>query len=149
MVDWTDDVHELTDVLELERFGVVGFSDGGAHALACGARLGERMTAVVSAGGRAPGIETTTFTEDEDDDPAHRAGALADWEAIFARPWGFEPAELRVPTLLCRGELDHVPAAHADHLARVIPGAELRVWPGLGHDAVFARWAEVLAFVRQ
>jgi len=149
VVDCADDLRELADALKLERFGLVGFSDGGAHALACAARLGERVTAVVSAGGRAPGIETAAFTEDDEDDPAQREGALADWSAIFTRPWGFEPAEIRVPTLLCRGDLDHVPAAHAEHLARAIPGVELRVWPGLGHDAVFARWAEVVAFVLQ
>ncbi len=46
LVDWADDVAQLADHLDIERFVVVGISGGGPHALVCGALLPERVTAV-------------------------------------------------------------------------------------------------------
>ena len=44
--DWPDDVQELADALQIERFGVIGFSGGGPYAMACAYRMPERVTAV-------------------------------------------------------------------------------------------------------
>lgn len=46
MVDWAADVEELSDALGLDRFGVVGFSMGGPHALAIGAMLPTKVTGI-------------------------------------------------------------------------------------------------------
>lgn len=43
--DWPDDVTDAADELGLERFAVAGVSGGGPFAIACAARLGERLTA--------------------------------------------------------------------------------------------------------
>jgi pimeloyl-ACP methyl ester carboxylesterase len=48
------DVGAIADVLSIDRFAVVGHSGGGAHALACGALLPERVLAVVSISATAP-----------------------------------------------------------------------------------------------
>jgi len=48
------DVAAVADALGVERFGVLGHSGGGPHALACAALLPERVTAVVSFAGLAP-----------------------------------------------------------------------------------------------
>ena len=48
------DVAAVADSLGIERFAVLGHSGGGPHALACGALLGDRVLAVVSASGPAP-----------------------------------------------------------------------------------------------
>jgi pimeloyl-ACP methyl ester carboxylesterase len=48
------DVSAIADALGLQRFAVMGHSGGGSHALACGALLPERVTAVVCASGMAP-----------------------------------------------------------------------------------------------
>ena len=48
------DVGELADALSIDRFAVAGYSGGGSHALACGALLADRVTAVVSLAGLAP-----------------------------------------------------------------------------------------------
>lgn len=48
------DVAAVADALGLDRFGVVGHSGGGSHALACGALLPDRVTGVVSISGLAP-----------------------------------------------------------------------------------------------
>ena len=44
----------VADALGVDRFAVMGHSGGGAHALACGALLPQRVLAVVSVSGLAP-----------------------------------------------------------------------------------------------
>jgi pimeloyl-ACP methyl ester carboxylesterase len=44
--DWAADVRALADSLGLDRFAVLGYSRGGRYALACGARIPERLTAI-------------------------------------------------------------------------------------------------------
>jgi pimeloyl-ACP methyl ester carboxylesterase len=44
LLDWPDDVRHLANALGLERFAVVGFSNGGPHAAACAYKLGRRLT---------------------------------------------------------------------------------------------------------
>ena len=48
------DVAAIADALGLDRFAVMGHSGGGSHALACGALLPGRVTAVVCVSGMAP-----------------------------------------------------------------------------------------------
>lgn len=48
------DVTSIADALDLDRFAVMGHSGGSAHAVACGAMLGERVAGVVSMAGIAP-----------------------------------------------------------------------------------------------
>jgi len=41
---------------------------------------------------------------------------------------------IRVPTLVMHGEVDNlIPAAHGEAFAAAIPGAELKLYPGVGH----------------
>jgi len=49
-----DDVAAVADALGIDRFAVMGHSGGGPHALACAARLPERVFAAVSIAGLAP-----------------------------------------------------------------------------------------------
>jgi pimeloyl-ACP methyl ester carboxylesterase len=52
------DVSAIADALGIRRFAVMGHSGGGAHALACGALLSERVIGAVSVSGLAPyGVE--------------------------------------------------------------------------------------------
>jgi pimeloyl-ACP methyl ester carboxylesterase len=52
--DWPTDVSDLADALGLGRFAVVGISNGGPYALACGARLPERLTGLAVVSGMGP-----------------------------------------------------------------------------------------------
>ncbi|MBX5458281.1 MAG: alpha/beta hydrolase [Thermogemmatispora sp.] len=45
LLDWPDDVAEVADHLGIERFAVEGFSAGGPYALACAAKIPQRLTA--------------------------------------------------------------------------------------------------------
>jgi pimeloyl-ACP methyl ester carboxylesterase len=57
MLDWADDVAELADALEIDRFAVVGTSSGGPYALACAVSLPARV--------RRVGLASTTVPLDE------------------------------------------------------------------------------------
>jgi pimeloyl-ACP methyl ester carboxylesterase len=46
LLDWADDISELADALEIEKFAVVGVSGGGPGALACAWKLPESLTSV-------------------------------------------------------------------------------------------------------
>lgn len=56
LLDWTDDLTILADVLGVGRMHVVGLSGGGAYALAAGAALPDRVDRVVVIGGVAPTV---------------------------------------------------------------------------------------------
>jgi len=61
ILDWPDDVIELADALQMDRFAVLGISGGGPYACACAFKIPERMTATVIACGlgpsEAPGVK--------------------------------------------------------------------------------------------
>jgi len=64
---------------------------------------------------------------------------------LFTRPWGFSPREIRVPIRFWHGDADNlVPLEHAEHLAALIPDAELRVRPREGHMGNLDAAEEVL-----
>lgn len=44
LLDWADDVAELADALGIDQLGVIGYSAGGPHALACAYALTDRLT---------------------------------------------------------------------------------------------------------
>jgi pimeloyl-ACP methyl ester carboxylesterase len=52
--DYADDVSALADALGFGRFAVLGYSGGAPYALACGAKLPERVSAVGTAAGAGP-----------------------------------------------------------------------------------------------
>lgn len=85
--------------------------------------------------------------------------AMAEWMAVamsrpygmveeyraMARPWGFEPGDIRVPTTYWQGGRDTlVPAHWAEQLQEATPGARLQAVPGDGHFLAYSRWHEVL-----
>ena len=54
ILDWPDDVIELADALQLDRFAVLGISGGGPYAAACAFKAPERLTATAIVGGMGP-----------------------------------------------------------------------------------------------
>jgi pimeloyl-ACP methyl ester carboxylesterase len=76
------------------------------------------------------------------------AGMAADIVSYTIAPWGFDPAAVGAPTTAFYGADDvTVPPAHGQWYAGQVPGAELRVVPGIGHLVALTRWADVLAAV--
>lgn len=46
LMDWPQDIIELADALDIDRFGILGFSAGGPYALACAHQSPPRLTNV-------------------------------------------------------------------------------------------------------
>jgi pimeloyl-ACP methyl ester carboxylesterase len=54
LLDWPDDVRQLADHLDIDRFSVAGWSSGGPYALACAHNLPTRVEAGAVIAGLAP-----------------------------------------------------------------------------------------------
>ena len=53
-------------------------------------------------------------------------GPVVDDDLAYVQPWGFEPHDVAVPTVIVHGRLDRmVPFAHGEWLAAACPSAEL------------------------
>lgn len=77
-------------------------------------------------------------------------GGLIDDDVAFTRPWGFDLAEVRVPTLLVHGERDRVvPRSHA--VRALADLAQARLWMRLdeGHVAVLNVVPDALDWLRE
>ena len=81
----------------------------------------------------------------------HGTGGMVDDDLAYVSPWGFEPAEVTVPTLILHGGEDRVvPSAHGEWLARHCPSAELWRRPDDGHVSVLGgSGADALAWLRE
>jgi pimeloyl-ACP methyl ester carboxylesterase len=67
---------------------------------------------------------------------------------LFGRRWGFDVRNVRVPTLLRYGDADIiVPLAHGEHLASLLPGADLRIYPGEGHVGSLGASSEIFDYL--
>jgi pimeloyl-ACP methyl ester carboxylesterase len=74
---------------------------------------------------------------------------LIDDELANVGPWGFDPAEVQVPTLLMHGALDRmVPCSHSEWLVGRCPTAELRLVPDDGHVSVLRHAPAALEWLR-
>jgi len=54
LLDWPDDISELADALEFERFAVCGHSFGGPYVAACAHQLADRITSAAIVAGISP-----------------------------------------------------------------------------------------------
>lgn len=204
---FADDVAELADALDIERFAVVGLSGGGPHAQACAARLPDRVTsAMIVSGAGSPeaaldgrrgvgrffvklGLWMAPFLAwltamwvafwaphmrqwmmprsidravmkrreareamCEETREALRPGgrAMSQDLALFARPWGFTPAEVGAsPVRLWHGDADKVvPVRVGRYFAREIPGCQATFVRGGGHLMIVDHAGEIMEAVR-
>jgi pimeloyl-ACP methyl ester carboxylesterase len=68
-------------------------------------------------------------------------GWIDDWEAMVT-PWGFDVADVAVPTLFWHGDRDEsCPLAHAQWMCARMPRASVVVQPGDGHLSIGVRRA--------
>jgi pimeloyl-ACP methyl ester carboxylesterase len=208
LVGWPADAATLADHLGVERFAVLGVSGGAPYALACAARIPERLTriglvaplgpvdtpaatagmallgrfflalfrrtpaaghlllapltrlpperlfalftATVPATDRAalarPGVRDLFVASLAEAFRQGSRGAAREL-TLYSRPWGFDPAAIRLPVYLWHGEGDiTVPAAMGHRLARAIPGCRATFLSGEGHFSLpVERMEEILA----
>ncbi len=202
VVDVAADTATVLAAIGADRCLIAGWSGGGPHALACGARLGATAAVLVIAGvapygaegldwmagmGEGNIAEFSAALDGEDrlrplllgEREQLKAGTAADlvasldtllpdvdravltgefgedlaanfheamrtgvegWfedDMAFARSWGFELAEISVPTMIWQGSADlMVPFAHGQWLASRLPGASAHLEEGEGHLSV-------------
>lgn len=81
VVDVVADVKQILDSLGIDRCISAGWSGGGPHTLACGARLPERVTSVLAIAGVAPyGAEGLDFLAGMGQDNVDEFGAVVEGE---------------------------------------------------------------------
>jgi pimeloyl-ACP methyl ester carboxylesterase len=71
------------------------------------------------------------------------------WElTVLARPWGFDPSQIRMPVTLWQGEDDrNVPVEWGRYFATTLPNCTAHFLPSEGHLLIFDHWDEILAEV--
>ena len=164
---YAGDVEQLADAHGWERFAVIGVSAGAPFALAAAWRLPDRVVAAAAASPLAPWpafryrVPAAGFRVPVAGPLAYEAGLrllhargataprdMLDDYAVCRRPWGFDPAEVRVPVVLWHGLRDRlVPVAHATRLAAALPDCATHLEPRAGHFFFGARVADIIASV--
>ncbi|WP_218041213.1 alpha/beta fold hydrolase [Acrocarpospora macrocephala] len=77
-------------------------------------------------------------------------GGWIDDSLAFTAPWGFDPAEIRVPTLVWHGQDDKFsPLSHSRWLSERIPTARMTVQPGAAHFHAFHVLPDLLPWLVQ
>lgn len=73
-------------------------------------------------------------------------GAAADILSYTARPWGFDPAQVRAKTLVVGGQGDAIAGnAHAVWYKNAVPDSRMEMVPGTGHLVIVPAWGRVLS----
>ncbi len=69
---------------------------------------------------------------------------------LFGRDWGFSLRDIRVPVFFWHGDADNlVPLSHGEHMASLVPKAELRVRPEEGHLGGLGASREIFEAIAQ
>jgi pimeloyl-ACP methyl ester carboxylesterase len=126
VADCAADVRGISEAVGFERCAVWGFSGGGPHALACGALLGDLVTAVAAIGSPAPfdapGLDSLAGRSDE---------AREDHELFLSdrAAWERHGERQREEILaMSAGELAEQWSAGASAADRAALDGELGVW---------------------
>jgi len=68
---------------------------------------------------------------------------VADDYSSYLKPWGFDPRDVKVPTVIWQAELDkNVPSQHGRWLAAHMPNARLEIRNGESHLGLFVNYEE-------
>ena len=96
VVDVVDDVREILVELQVRRCLVAGWSGGGPHALACGARLADQVSGVLLVAGVAPyGVDGLDFMAGMGEQNVEEFGLSADDPPALHRYLEAEAEQLR------------------------------------------------------
>jgi pimeloyl-ACP methyl ester carboxylesterase len=121
LLDWPTDLRQLLDRIRIERFGVAGWSLGGAFAMAAAARLPDRVGGLVLVASVIPrdweGMNDEINATDRRfmwltrvAPPVARAGFAALRTAARRTPRAFTRRATRTMSPAARARLDHPPA---------------------------------------
>jgi pimeloyl-ACP methyl ester carboxylesterase len=134
--DWADDVLAFLDGLEIQQASVLGWSMGGQYALACAARLGDRITRAVVVAGALPLTDDQTLGElNQMDRRLTKQAQHRSWAARL--------------TLTAMAQMaKHAPAMWTKTLTKDLPDAEAKTVRGLSDPGLAASAAAGLSSTR-
>jgi pimeloyl-ACP methyl ester carboxylesterase len=134
---WARDLAALFDALGIERAIVAGSSMGGAIAQRFGIDFPGKTEALMllstsSRVGKA--AEENWMRQADNTERGGKPLLAAAQRAVAAYNMDEELKEIRVPTLILVGDADPTtPPGGSVIISRLIPGAELEIYPGVGH----------------
>jgi len=138
---FAQDVRALLDALHLPAAHVLGWSDGGNTGLSLALHYPARVKSLITMGANLFADSTAIdgrllrYVQQASHHGPQRARRLNALMASYPRMQPTELAALRVPVLVLAGEKDVIKTAHTQLIAASIPGAQLRILPGLTHYA--------------
>ena len=159
----------LLDFLDIDSVDLVGWSDGGIIGIDIAMSHPERIdrlfahAANITTDGVDPAVETDpvfgAYIERMSEKYAELSPTPDEFDAFveqMVNMWMTQPnwtdeevAEITVPTAIVLGEYDEaITRSHTDHMAEVIPGAELIILPEVSHFAMLQAPDEYTAAVR-
>jgi pimeloyl-ACP methyl ester carboxylesterase len=129
VADAADDVRDIADYLGIDRFGVLGRSGGGPHALACAALLPDRVTRACALVSLAPpdAAGLNWFDGMTDSNVAEYKSAATD------------PDRLAANLIATAAKIRADPASHITTLGPEMPEADRRVVADAGIRAKLVR----------
>jgi|GEM_PF-169815 len=138
---FADDVLALLDALHLPAAHIVGWSDGGNTGLSLALRHPARVKSLVTMGANLTADSSAIdgrllrYVQQASHHGPQRARRLNALMATYPQMPAAALAALRVPVLVLAGEKDVIKEAHTRLIAASIPGAQVRILPGLTHYA--------------
>jgi pimeloyl-ACP methyl ester carboxylesterase len=153
----TEDYVGLLDYLKIDKVDLVGWSDGGIIGLNMAMKHPERLDHVfahaanITTAGVDPAVATNvtfgTYITNMAVDYAQMSPTPDQFDGFVAQiseMWASQPnwadadvAKIAVPVTIAVGEYDEaILRAHTDHMASIIPGAELVIMPQVSHFAM-------------
>ncbi len=165
-----EDVIALMNQLRVDRFDIMGWSDGGNTGLDIAIHHPDRLRRLVTFGANfsPDGLNATDVAWNDTATVAAFGDGMRDgWTKLSPEPahyesamgkiihlWKTEPrftrrqlASIRARVLVCAGEHDVIRPEHTRALAQAIPGAEMWIVPGASHGAMQEKPAVVNARV--
>ena len=134
------DLDEYADALKDINLLVKRFQkwqDGDVSETIVGADLSERDKLASSKPTWKVVLESCAFTMQQGWD------WVADDYSSYLKPWGFDPRDVKVPTVIWQAELDkNVPIQHGRWLAAHIPTARIEIGEGESHMGLFVNYEE-------
>lgn len=131
--EYADALRDINDLVK--RFQK--WQDGSVTDSVAGSELSERDRLAASKPTWKVVLDSCAFTMDKGWD------WVADDYSSYLKPWGFDPREVKVPTVIWQGELDkNVPIQHGKWLAENMPNARYELRAGESHLGLYVNYEE-------
>ena len=146
--DMAEDMIQFIKQLGLEKPVFYGFSDGGIIGLILAARCPDLLSALIVSG--------ASLNPDSTKDLPMRFFRFwshidrSDKMQIMMREPDISDdllKSIRVPTFVTAGEKDVIKFSHTQHIAQTIPGAEMIIFPKMGHSGYIVRSTKIADYI--